>query len=104
MILDRGAGIEPVLSRSKSHIYGSTSGAAAGSGGDEVDNHLHTVNLLQFQSSQTIYNIHLTFCLQHCYFITPMLLDLCPCAGIKLARDTEREKDIHHAALVCRCV
>ena len=61
MILDRGAGIEPVLSRSKSHIYGSTSGAAAGSGGDEVDNHLHTVNLLQFQSSQTIYNIHLTF-------------------------------------------
>lgn len=29
-------GMQPLLSRSKSHIYGSTSGAAAGSGGDEV--------------------------------------------------------------------
>ena len=31
-----GAAVQPLLSRSKSHIYGSTSGAAAGSGGDEV--------------------------------------------------------------------
>lgn len=89
MIFDHGAGTEPVLSRSKSHIYGSTSGAAAGSGGDEVDNHLHTVNLLQFQSSQTIYNIHLTFLppalpLHHANVIG--LVSMCgdkPCEGYR---------------------